>query len=82
MANQHSAGIFDIRNIIGALLSVYGIILLIMAFVGDQALEKTGGVNANLWTSIGLLIVGVFFLTWAALKPVIVVEPTAEDTEA
>ena len=47
--NQHTAGAFDIRNIIGGLIGVYGVILTVMGIFGDQERDKTGGVNANLW---------------------------------
>jgi hypothetical protein len=66
------AGIFDIRNIIGALLAVDGLILLLMGLFGDTEEEKTGGVNANLWAGLALLVVGVIFLAWARLRPVVV----------
>ena len=74
---RHSAGALDIRNIIGGLLSTYGAILLFMGLFGDTETDKTGGVNANLWAGIGLLVVGVAFLTWARLKPILVPETTA-----
>ena len=69
---RHTAGALDIRNIIGGLLSVYGVILLVMGLFGDAETDKTGGVNANLWAGIALLAVGLGFLTWARLKPVVV----------
>lgn len=72
--NQHTAGVFDIRNIIGALLGIYGVILLLMGIFGDQETDKTGGVNANLWAGIVLLVVGVAFLVWARTRPVVVDE--------
>jgi hypothetical protein len=68
----HRAGIYDIRNIIGALLSVYGVIILLVGLFGDTEPEKTGGVNANLWAGLALLVVGVAFLAWARLRPVVV----------
>ena len=68
----HKAGAFDIRNIIGALLGVYGVILTLAGIFGDQALDKTGDVNASLWTGLGLLVVAAFFLGWARLKPIVV----------
>jgi hypothetical protein len=68
----HRAGIFDIRNIIGALLSVDGLILLLVGMLGDTADDKTGGVNANLWAGLVLLVVGIGFLAWARVRPVVV----------
>ena len=68
----HRAGIFDIRNIIGALLAVDGLIILLVGLFGDVEDEKTGGVNANLWAGLALVVVGVAFLAWARLRPVVV----------
>lgn len=68
----HKAGAFDIRNIIGALMGVYGVILALAGLLGDAETEKTGGVNANLWTGIALLVVAAAFLGWARLKPIVV----------
>ena len=79
---RHTAGAFDIRNFIGALLGLYGLILLVMGIFGDQALQKTGGVNANLWAGIVLLAMSAFFVVWARIKPIIVpahVEPVDDD---
>jgi hypothetical protein len=74
MAQNKTAGLFDIRNVIGALLAVYGVILALMGLFGDKELDKTGDVNANLWAGIVLLVVGVGFLVWAKVRPVVVDE--------
>ena len=66
----HTAGIFDIRNIIGSLLAIYGVVLLLMGLFGDTETEKTGGVNANLWGGLALLVVGLAFIGWAVARPV------------
>ena len=68
----HRAGIFDIRNIIGTLLAVDGLIILLVGIFGDPEEDKTGGVNANLWAGLALLAVGLIFLAWAWLRPVVV----------
>lgn len=68
----HAAGAFDIRNIIGALLGLYGVILALAGLLGEHEPEKTGGVNANLWTGLGLLAVAAVFLMWARLRPIVV----------
>jgi hypothetical protein len=65
-----SAGALDIRNFIGTLLGLYGIILTATGLFGDTELQKTGGVNANLWAGIFLLTVSAIFLGWAKLRPI------------
>lgn len=76
---QHLSGAFDIRNIIGALMTIYGVILLLMGIFADAQEEKTGGVNANLWAGIALLAVGAGFILWARLRPVVVPENIDKD---
>ena len=72
--SAHKAGVFDIRNIIGALMAVYGVILTLAGLLGEHEPEKTGGVNANLWTGLALILVAVFFMGWARLRPIVVPE--------
>jgi len=68
----HKAGLLDIRNIIGALLGIDGLILLLVGIFGDAEEDKTGGVNANLWAGLVLVVMGAIFLVWAYLRPVVV----------
>jgi hypothetical protein len=73
------ANLFDIRNIIAALLGIYGVVLVIMSFVtSDRQLAKVSGVNANLWVGIGLLLFALFFVVWAYLRPIVVDEEQLE----
>jgi hypothetical protein len=69
---RHTAGALDIRNIIGGLLGVYGVILVLMGLFGDKELDKTGDVNANLWAGLALVAVSAAFLIWAWLRPIVV----------
>lgn len=73
---KRTAGTLDIRNVIGALLLIYGVILLLMGLFGEQAPDKTGGINANLWAGLALLLVGGGFGVWAKLRPIVV--PTTD----
>lgn len=65
-----TAGAFDIRNVIGALLGIYGLILLGMAAFGPLHEDRTGGINANLWVGIILVVAALIFLGWARWRPV------------
>ncbi len=71
---RHTAGVFDIRTIIGLLLLAYGVILTLMGLFADPGYDKTGGVNANLIAGLALLVAGGLFVLWARLRPVIVDE--------
>lgn len=76
-----TAGAFDIRNFIGVLLGIFGIILTIAGLFGytpDEA-ERTGGIDANLWTGIGLIIAAIVFLVWARLRPLRIIDDEASD---
>jgi hypothetical protein len=73
---KHSAGAFDVRNVIAALIGFYGVVLVVYGLVdSDQALDKTGNVNANLWSGIVMVLVAAGFALWSRLRP-IVVDPT------
>jgi hypothetical protein len=73
-SKPHKAGVFDVRNIIGALMGIYGVILALAGLLGEHEPEKTGGVNANLWTGLALLVVSAFFIGWARIRPIVVPE--------
>lgn len=83
-ARVETAGAFDIRIFIAGLIGIYGVILLVLGIVSFDAQEaaKTGGVNANLWTGLGLALVAIGFITWAKLDPIRMIvrdnEPGAE----
>jgi hypothetical protein len=65
-----AARIFDLRRIIGGLFVLYGVIVTIAGFTAsDAAIHKAVGVNINLWTGIGMLLLGVFSLVWMTLRP-------------
>ena len=60
-----TAGAFDIRNIIGLLLTIFGVILTILGGVSydDADAAKTGDVNINLIVGIIILVVGCLLYT-------------------
>ncbi|MET9670032.1 MULTISPECIES: hypothetical protein [unclassified Streptomyces] len=74
-----AARLFDIRLIIGGLFTLYGIIVTIAGILASDAdLKKAEGVNINLWTGLGMLALGLFFLLWLKLRPIAPPTP-AED---
>ena len=79
---KKTAGALDVRNIIGTLMVSYGVILALMGIFADRETEKTGGINANLWTGIALLAFGGSFLLWACLRQVVVPEHVQASAEA
>ncbi|MFE2299706.1 hypothetical protein ACFXAW_16065 [Streptomyces sp. NPDC059445] len=65
-----AARLFDIRRIIGGLFVIYGIIVTIAGITASDAdLAKAGDININLWTGLGMLALGLFFLAWLWLRP-------------
>ena len=74
MANnsEHTAGLFDVRNVIGLLFLIYGVILIISNFVLDPGVDfQNVAKNAdyNLLAGIPILIFGGLFMLWAKLRP-------------
>jgi len=71
--------IFDVRTIIGALLLIYGVILLLVSTTTSEAEKaRADGVNANLWVGLCLAVVGAAMITWAALRPIEIDEEQVE----
>ena len=69
---------FDIRRIIGGVFVVYGLTLTIVGIVGSEEVKnKAAGINVNLWTGLGMLVVGVLMIVWALKRPVV---PEPEET--
>ncbi len=79
-----AARLFDIRRIIGGLFVLYGVIVMIAGFTASDAdIDKAEGVNINLWTGLGMLILGLLFLLWLWLRPAAPPPPAAlpDETE-
>ena len=74
--------LFDIRTIVGALMGLYGIVLIIVGAVNHSAadLARSGGWNVNLWSGIAMAILGVVFLTWVRLRPTPIPESAPADS--
>lgn len=81
--NKHAAGAFDIRNFIGLLIGIYGIVLVICSFVLDPGTNPDTGALKNsadnLYAGIAMLAVGAFFMLWAKVKPIVVDETKIDE---
>ena len=76
-----AARLFDVRRIIGGLFVIYGIIVTIAGITASSAdLKKAQDININLWTGIGMLVLGVLFLVWPKLSPT-VPPPVADEQD-
>ena len=80
---KKTAGALDVRNIIGMLMAVYGVILVVLGIFSDSTAAKTGDVNANLYTGLALLAAAAPSRRIPRLRPLVVpkdVEQEAGDT--
>jgi H+/Cl- antiporter ClcA len=90
--NRVLSHLFDIRNIIGALLAIYGVVLTIAGFApavlrahsdpaaaGNRS-ELYIGTDANWWVGLVLLVVAAGFIAWALARPLRADEVAATDT--
>ena len=81
---KKAAGAFDVRNVIAALMGFYGVVLVVVGLVdnSEEALEKAGGVNANLWVGLAMIAFALAFALWARLRPIVVASPETGDDDA
>jgi hypothetical protein len=71
LAAARIANRFDIRRIIGALFILYGVVLTVTGIVGTHEIKnKAAGINVDLWTGLGMLVVGALMIFWALARPV------------
>ena len=80
-ATVQTAGAFDIRNFIGTLLGLFGLVLVAMGLFafGPEEAAKTDGLNANLWAGLAMVLVAVLFIVWTRLDPIRMVVRDNED---
>ena len=68
--------VFDIRLIIALLIGVYGLVLTVLGigFTSDDEIDRSAGVNINLWAGLGMLVIAAAFTLWTVLRPLRVPE--------
>lgn len=74
--------VFDIRLIIALLIGLYGLVLTVLGigFTTDEDIERSAGVNINLWAGLGMLLVAAAFTLWTLLRPLRVPEEAPADS--
>lgn len=82
---SHMAGAFDIRNVIGSLMGLYGLVLLLSYFLLDPGMDVTTGEpkneTYNLVCGLAMVVVAAVFFLWTKLDP-IKIDESAEPAEA
>ena len=78
---KKTAGALDVRNIIGMLMAVYGVILVLLGIFSDSTAAKSGDVNANLYTGLALLGAAAVFFGWARWRPLVVPQDVDADAD-
>jgi hypothetical protein len=67
---RRAANRFDLRRIIGGLLTFYGVVLVVVGIVGSHEVKtKAAGININLWAGLGMLVAGGLLIFWALARP-------------
>jgi hypothetical protein len=85
--------LFDVRNIIGTLLGIYGVVLTIAGFApgllgdhhkgsSDNRVDLYIGTDANWWVGLVLIGVSIVFIAWALLRPVKIPESAQRATDS
>ncbi len=69
-STSRAARLFDLRRLIGGLLTLYGALLTAMGLFASAATKsKAAGININLWAGLAILAGGLLFLAWVAWRP-------------
>ncbi|GAA3393848.1 hypothetical protein [Cryptosporangium minutisporangium] len=69
-AKSASRSLFDLRWLIAGLFVVYGGLLIVLGIFDSEAeVQKADGIRINLWTGVGMFILGALFGLWSWLRP-------------
>ncbi len=68
--NWRLAKLFDLRSFIGTLFVIFGVLVIIPGIGASQAtINKSAGINLQLWEGAVMLAFGIIFVAWVVLKP-------------
>ena len=81
---KQTAGAADVRIFIAGLIGFYGIVLVLVGLFSDTAddKQKTGDINANLWTGLVMILVAIAFAVWVRLRPIVIDERAVAEAHA
>ena len=69
-AQSASRSLFDLRWLIAGLFLLYGVALVLIGiFDSDAEVQKADGIRINLWTGIGMFVLGALFALWSWWRP-------------
>ncbi len=70
----------DLRTWIAAMFATFGTMLTVYGafFATADDLAKGAGINLNLWTGVGLIVVALLFTVWLLAKPSAVNETSVQ----
>ena len=81
-AKSASRGLFDLRWLIAGLFLLYGVGLIVLGiFDSDAEVQKADGIRINLWTGIGMFVLGALFGLWSWLRHLVVDPPATKADE-
>lgn len=64
------AKLFDLRTFIGALFTIFGVLVTIQGiFVSEADIKKAAGIRLALWLGLIMLAVGLGFIGWVLVRP-------------
>jgi arginine exporter protein ArgO len=77
---KHTAGAFDIRSFIAALMGIYGVVLFLTGIFGGDKTTSGARVdgNPNLYVGIALIVFAALMQAWAMWRPTVVDEEALE----
>ncbi len=80
---KHTAGLFDVRFFIGALIGIYGVVLTLDGLLANSEadLAKTDGFHLNLVSGLGMIVFAAGMLLWQRLRPTVVDEAAIPDDD-
>lgn len=67
---RRTSRLLDLRTIIAALFTVFGVLVLIAGLTAStEDVQRAGGINISVWTGVALLALAAGFGLWVRLAP-------------